>query len=249
MPELVSRENLQPSLLDRLTDHARFVERITIAYRREALAAAEGSVGQVQVMLESLGLRRVDVLEEDAMQVWDNQPGARDFRSFLELRPRPDMPPLAELIEIQGRQQVPNLDESRDERVISGRRLRQLVLRDLVWLLNTGQMGVVVSLDDYPEVRRSVLNYGVPDPTGMSVSGADLKRLADDIRLAIEAFEPRLRQVVVTPRQLDEAGRRNTVAFVIEGELWGRPLPEQLYLHTELDLEDATVTVREAGDG
>lgn len=246
MPELVSRETLQPSLLDRLTDRSRFVERITLAYHVEALAAAGGSVDQIRDMLASLGLRRVEEVGEADVEVWDNHSKRHGVRSLLELRPRPELPPLAELIEVRGRQWVANVEESREERLISSRRLRQLVLRDLGWLLNTGQIAAAIPLETYPEVRRSVLNYGVPDLAGMSVSGADLQRLAESLRLSIAYFEPRLRHVSVTPLDGDQGGRQNTLAFRIAGELWGQPLPEQLYLHTEFDLDDATVTVREA---
>jgi type VI secretion system protein ImpF len=36
-------------------------------------------------------------------------------------------------------------------------------------------------------------------------------------------------------------GSPNQVAFEIHGELWGQPLPERLYLKTELDLEAGDV--------
>ncbi|MEX0731308.1 MAG: type VI secretion system baseplate subunit TssE [Aquisalimonadaceae bacterium] len=248
MPELLNRENLQPSLLDRLTDRARFVERLTIAYREDMLAGAGSSVADVRQMLASLGLRPVKADAEGAEDVWDNHPENRTFRNILALRPGPDTPPLESLLDVRARKLIPNTEESRDERLISSRRLRQLVLRDLAWLLNTGQLTSVTPLDDYPQVRGSVLNYGVPDLTGVSVADADIARLAEGIRLAIDCFEPRVRHITVTPIDGEGSGRNNTVSFVIEGELWGQPLPEQLYLHTELDLEDATVTVRESDD-
>ncbi|MCC5810505.1 MAG: type VI secretion system baseplate subunit TssE [Ectothiorhodospiraceae bacterium] len=249
MPELSSKETLQPSLLDRLTDHARFRERVTLEYRVQAMGQAGLDVGQVRDMLGSLGLIRVESGDDGGGDVWDNRPEQLSFRSVLDLRPTPKAPPLAQLVELKSRQLVPNREESREDRVISSRRLRQMVLRDLAWLLNTGCMAVAVPLDDYPHVGRSVLNYGVPDMTGVSLSGADLSAIADGIRRAIEQFEPRVRHASVTPLERDEGGRLNTVTFLIEGELWGQPLPEQLYLHTELDLEDASMVVREAGNG
>jgi hypothetical protein len=35
---------------------------------------------------------------------------------------------------------------------------------------------------------------------------------------------------------------RSPLAFLIEGELWGYPLSEQLYLRTVLDLEEGRAT-------
>src|SRR5258708_32270844 len=52
--------------------------------------------------------------------------------------------------------------ESRDQRVVSLRRLREGVLRDLAWLLNATNMAVLEDLTDYPYVAQSVLNYGMP---------------------------------------------------------------------------------------
>ena len=48
--------------------------------------------------------------------------------------------------------------ESRDRRVLSMRQLRQAVLRDLAWLLNTGQLETTDDLEPYPQVRDSVMN-------------------------------------------------------------------------------------------
>ena len=43
--------------------------------------------------------------------------------------------------------------ESRDRRVISLERLRECVMRDLGWLLNTGKLSQVQNLDAYPGGR------------------------------------------------------------------------------------------------
>ena len=64
-------------------------------------------------------------------------------------------------------------EESREKRVISATRLRDCVTRDISWLLNCVHMGNDVDLELYPEVARSVLNFGVPDLTGMVLAGVD----------------------------------------------------------------------------
>jgi type VI secretion system protein ImpF len=43
--------------------------------------------------------------------------------------------------------------------------------------------------------------------------------------------------------QHDSAGSPNHVVFEVHGELWGQPLPERLYLKTELDLEIGEIRV------
>jgi type VI secretion system protein ImpF len=130
--------------------------------------------------------------------------------------------------------------ESRDKRVLSMRGLRRAVLRDLGWLLNSTNLAATQALDDTPLVAQSVLNFGLPDLTGKTASGLDRAALARRIRQAIWDYEPRIlrdsvRVVALPPGQRGAAP--NQVMFEIHGELWGQPLPERLYLKTELDLE------------
>jgi type VI secretion system protein ImpF len=40
---------------------------------------------------------------------------------------------------------------------------------------------------------------------------------------------------------------RNALVFIIEGQLWARPYPQNLVLRTELDLETGTVTLDDSG--
>ena len=67
-------------------------------------------------------------------------------------------------------------DESREQRVISAQRLREYVIRDLSWLLNCTHAQALQSFDVAPRVATSVLNYGIPDFTGVARSGVDAAR-------------------------------------------------------------------------
>ena len=64
--------------------------------------------------------------------------------------------------------------EPRDRRVLSLRTLREGVLRDLAWLLNTSNLLSIVAVGKLPHLSSSVLNYGVPDISGVSVEGLNL---------------------------------------------------------------------------
>jgi len=141
--------------------------------------------------------------------------------------------------------------ESRDRRVISMRKLRECVLRDLSWLLNTGNLEQVEDLDDFPDVKASVLNFGVRDLSGTTHSSADLGDLERRIRQAILDFEPRILRKTVKVRAVGAADpvHGNAIAFEIEGELWGQPMPVRLYLKSELDLEDGTIQVSDRVEG
>ena len=142
--------------------------------------------------------------------------------------------------------------ESRDRRVLSMRRLRQCVLRDLEWLLNTGNLEATEDLEDYPLVAGSVLNYGMPEFAGCFASNLDLVGMERAVRQAILDFEPRILRKTVKVRAIVSEGEMNVNAltFEIEGELWAQPLPEKLLLKTEIDLETGAVTVaEESGKG
>lgn len=138
-------------------------------------------------------------------------------------------------------------EESRDERVISSARLRECVMRDLTWLLNTVYLEAVQSLAGHPQVQRSVVNYGIPDLTGSALSGLRLEWLQQRLREAIIVFEPRLipetlrvvAQVDPNPARMD----RRALVFIIESEMWAQPLPLALYLKTSLDLETGRIDI------
>jgi type VI secretion system protein ImpF len=137
--------------------------------------------------------------------------------------------------------------ESRERRIFSVQKLREAVMRDLAWLLNTCYLAAVEDLDDYPLVAKSVINYGIPDLTGKTVSGLEIVDVQRMLRQAILNFEPRIlaKTLEVRGQKSDDASTTNALAFEIEGELWARPIPERLFLRTELDLETGTVTMSE----
>jgi type VI secretion system protein ImpF len=136
--------------------------------------------------------------------------------------------------------------ESREKRVLSFQKLKQSVLRDLQWLMNAGCLETVQDLSLYPQVKQSVLNFGIPDLTGTTSSNVDGAALERMLRQRILDFEPR-----ILPRSLKiritEKGEHNTVIFEIEGELWSQPIPERLYLKTILDLELGNIEVKTEG--
>jgi type VI secretion system protein ImpF len=138
-------------------------------------------------------------------------------------------------------------EETRDKRVLSMRELRASVLRDLGWILNASRLESVQSLDDYPYAAHSVLNFGIPDMTGLTASGLDVTVLERAVRQAIWDFEPRiLKQTVRVTARVDPVRMsHNTLTFDIEGQLWAQPAPLQIFLKTELDLELGEVMVTE----
>lgn len=143
-------------------------------------------------------------------------------------------------------------DDSRERRVISLRRYRQSVLQDIEWLLNTRGHGVSELLEQFSQARRSVLNYGLPDFEGLSISTVGVRAIEQAIQRAIQTFEPRvqggsLRVRAVEARQ--DAYSPSALVLEIQGVLWAQPIPEPLYVRTEIDLETGQCHVKDRGNG
>ena len=136
--------------------------------------------------------------------------------------------------------------EPRDRRVLSLRTLREGVLRDLAWLLNTTNLFSSISTEKLPHLSNSVLNYGMPDISGVSIAGLNISALERGIRQAIWDFEPRLIRASVSVKALTSDNfNNNKLMFAIEADMWAQPYPERLYLRTELDLERGAVLLTE----
>ena len=130
-------------------------------------------------------------------------------------------------------------NESREQRIITAARLRECVTRDISWLLNCTQHWSGEALTPYEHVNNSVLNYGIPDLAGTALSSIAPGELEQRIREAILFYEPRLTggtltvQVGIEPERMDE----RSLTFRIHSQMWAQPMPLNLYLKTELDLD------------
>ena len=135
-----------------------------------------------------------------------------------------------------------------EQRVVSRARLREAVLRDLSWLFNATRPELHTELHDLPEVRRSVLNFGLPSLSGLTLSSLDAVGLEAQVRQAILDFEPRILAETLRVEALVEdvqAHHHNQISFRITGQMWAQPVPLELLLHTDVDLETGRVNVRE----
>lgn len=128
--------------------------------------------------------------------------------------------------------------------------LREAVRRDIEMLFNIERLEAqflltdreerehenpASQLADFPEIRKSVLNYGVPSFSGRSGTDFDKNELARDIKAVLNTFEPRLKRdsVRVRVRTGDKIGLR----IDIDGVLLLSPVPERLRLSTSVDLD------------
>jgi type VI secretion system protein ImpF len=139
--------------------------------------------------------------------------------------------------------------EADDARVMTKAQIRDAVLRDLSWLLNAVQP-LGKAAERHPEAARSVLNYGLPPMSGQVASKVDVALLERTLRQAIVRFEPRVMEdslVVQAIEAEDVLGTHNVIEFEIRGFMWAQPVPLELLLRTQVDLEAGQVEVREAG--
>ena len=156
---------------------------------------------------------------------------------MAELTPKERLQPslLDRLIDEEPEKQ----QDTQERRVLSMRKLREIVLRDLSWLLNASNLESVEDMEDYPLVAHSVVNFGLPDLAGASASSVDKISLERSLHQAIVDFEPRILRNSLKVRAVasNKSTNRNALGFEIEGDLWAQPVPLRFYLNTELDLE------------
>jgi type VI secretion system protein ImpF len=113
----------------------------------------------------------------------------------------------------------------RARQVITEPVLRREVSRDLEALLNTVALESTVDMTETPYVRRSIINFGVPDFSNRTIDENAVNSIPAEIKTAIVNFEPRLaaasldveRDETVDPAELK-------VRFVFRAELTCDPV-------------------------
>jgi type VI secretion system protein ImpF len=235
MVELTPQERLQPSLLDRLADDER-----VIAWRLD-----EDKTRLLEILNEEERAAFEKLFDVEQRRAPRLMP--KDFEPFGRLTEE-EKELLDRVVMLEQRRRF----ESREQRVMSIERLKQSVLRDLSWLLNTEYLEAVYALDGFPQVRSSVLNYGIPSIVGLTITDLnDSMRggLAKTLRDAIVRFEPRLDpdKIVVRTHADKEQMDGRTLTFEIEAELLAEPAPLRLLLTSVVDLENGHATLAERG--
>ncbi len=222
------REAVQPSLWDRLLDELHGLSIETAALRRD-LAGKLGGDQAVEALLAE-GTRRIDV---------DGELDAEGRRMAHRL---------AGLLRRQHRLEEGGV-------VVTPDLLREAVRRDIEMLFNierleTGYLlserelaGTITPQDllaDYPQVRRSVVNYGVPAFSGRQGADFDTDLLARELVEILRIYEPRLRPDTI--RVKVTKSHKTGLRIGIEALLMLNPVPERLRLFTMIDLDNGQAT-------
>ena len=137
--------------------------------------------------------------------------------------------------------------ESTAQQSMSQKEFKDAVIRDLGWLFNSVCLDVCVDLEAYPEVERSVLNYGLPDISGQTSSTVDVKSVERAVKRAVFQFEPRIIRNSLRVKVHSDPNEmsHNSLVFEIEGAVFGQPSPFQIVLRSELNLECGEFSIAE----
>jgi type VI secretion system protein ImpF len=217
------REAVQPSLWDRLVNDLPGLTSEIEGLRRTL--QDELSTERVEVFME-----RTQLIDSDADITPDQK--RRLHRLAFQDRHR---------LELESRSVV-----------VSAPVLREAVRRDIEALFNTERFEASPllsdfeaehaadsppSLEDFPEVRRSVVNYGVPSFSGRSSRDFDRDALAREIRAVLASFEPRLKESA-TKVTVTLGDKSMGLKIEIDAVLIMTPTPERLRLRTLINLDN-----------
>lgn len=137
--------------------------------------------------------------------------------------------------------------ESADVYAVNRTRMREIIERDLGYLLNTTNREHEVARERYPAVASSTLNYGVPPIAGGHVSDRKWADIVGIIKRAIEDFEPRLipDSLLIAPLSEGVAHQtHNLLHFEISGMVHMIPYPVAFTSQSSLDLESCTFSLK-----
>ena len=221
------REAVQPSLWDRLVDDL------------PGLLAETGQ--QTAELVKEIGKERLEQILEGGSRAVEK---ATDLDEDLRKR-------LHRLIAQTAKRR--HLETSGI--VVTADVLREAVRRDIEMLFNIERLEAqpmfseleraqrespAELLADFPQVRSSVVNFGVPSFAGKTGDDFDRDRLARELRNVLAVYEPRLKRDTIKVRV--KTSKKTGLRIDIDGVLMLSPVPERLRLSTTIDLDNGSAT-------
>lgn len=178
---------------------------------------------------------------------------------MAQSKPPRTLPPLSYIFrdafeKRDSRKHIYQTDES-GVRVVSGRRglskypiresdLRREVQTNVESLFNTVHLDAAIDLDEMPEVRASIINFGLPDLASYTIEDVGVDEIGVAIQRALMEYEPRcepksiraVRDYSINPHALH-------LRFLISAELRAEPLNIPVEFVAEVDTEFAKFRV------
>ena len=154
------------------------------------------------------------------------------------------------------RKSVERRDES-GERIVSGRMtvgrsavseasLQRFVAQDLETLLNAVAFESSTEVDEFDQVRTSILNFGLPDIVHRSIDETTVADVSAEIRTALINFEPRLiDDTIEIRRDTDAESSVLKVRFVVRGDLNCDPVNVPVEFVAEVERQTGNLKIQQ----
>jgi type VI secretion system protein ImpF len=148
-----------------------------------------------------------------------------------------------------------DLRDADGERILASRRsmrrgaitepvLRREVALDLEALMNTIALESSVDLAAFEHVRRSVLNFGLPDIVHRSIDEAGVGDIPGEIRSALMAHEPRLVPgSLAVSRDLTVDAKQLKLRFTVRADLVCDPVNVPVEFLADVELDTGKVVI------
>lgn len=152
------------------------------------------------------------------------------------------------------RKKIELRDES-GERVLASRRakpraiineslLRRDVSRDLENLVNAIALESTVDLDEAAYVRKSILNFGIPDFAHRSIDEFSVREVSVEIATALKNFEPRLVSDSIRVARDDTVNAAELkVRFLVRADLSCEPVHVPVEFVAEVEIETGKLLI------
>ena len=145
--------------------------------------------------------------------------------------------------------------ETVEARVLSRQQLHAAVLRDLSWLFNAIRPEPELASTRLKDLElwgrnkhaaSSVLNFGMPAFAGSTKSSLNRVAMEAAIKKAISTFEPRIdAQSLAVKITVDNKQHYNTLQLSVRGNMWAQPVPLELLMTADIDLESGNTRIRD----
>ena len=147
-----------------------------------------------------------------------------------------------------------DLRDEHGQRIISGRRarkgaiteeqLREQLTTDLNALLNTTNMEAGFDLGEFPQVRESILNYGIPEISNRTIDEHRVSDIADELRSALLQYEPRLRpEALVVTRDASVDPDTLNIRFEVSGEMACDPADVAVEFVADIEIDTGKMRI------
>lgn len=148
-----------------------------------------------------------------------------------------------------------DLRDEHGDRVLAARRtasraaitesgLRKEVLRDLESLLNAVSMDSSEDLAAFPDVRKSILNYGCPDIARRTIDEARLSEIRSELETALIRYEPRLLKDTIAVERDEGVDRVELrIRYTVHADLACNPVNVPVEFFADVECDTGTISV------